>query len=310
MSHAILFPGQGSQRVGMLADLAEQRPLIRTTYEEASEVLGYDLWRTIQDGPPDDLDRTVVTQPALLAAGIAIWRVYRAEGGRLPAFFAGHSLGEYTALVAAHALDFADAVRLVEQRGRFMEEAAADRPGAMLAIVGLDDTRVETLCTEASGTEERAVAANYNAPGQVVVAGHQAAIRRLDEAARAAGAKRVVELAVSVPSHTPLMHEATRRLRMELEALTWHEPARPVVHNATARPANDPRGIRDALAQQLDHPVRWTDSVRWLVHQGIDTCFECGPGKVLCGLVRRINRNLTAIPLSDPSQLEEALNHE
>ncbi|RMD80260.1 MAG: [acyl-carrier-protein] S-malonyltransferase [Gammaproteobacteria bacterium] len=304
---AMVFPGQGSQAVGMLAELGRAFPVVRETFEEASEALGLDLWRLAQEGPEEELNRTERTQPALLAAGVAVWRAWRDQGGPAPAAMAGHSLGEYTALVCAGALGLAEGVRLVAARGRYMQEAVPEGRGAMAALLGLADEAVEALCREASAGGELVVPANYNAPGQVVVAGHAPAVARVAAAARAAGAKRVVPLAVSAPSHSPLMAPAAARLAGELAGVAWRPPEVPVVHNVDAQPHPEPDALRRALARQLTEPVRWTACVRRLAAEGAEAVVECGPGKVLCGLVRRIQRGLAAHPAGEPAALAAAL---
>ncbi len=303
---ACVFPGQGAQSVGMLAALAALCPLVEDTFAEASEALGYDLWRLVQEGPAERLDRTEHTQPAMLAAGIAVWRVWRSRGGPDPVVVAGHSLGEYTALVAAEALAFADAVALVAERGRLMQAAVPEGRGAMAAILGLDDAAVEALCAEHSG-DGVAEAVNYNAPGQVVIAGEREAVERVCAAARAAGARRVVPLAVSVPSHSSLMREAAARLAERLAGVALRAPRWPVLHNVDAAPRADAEGLRAALARQLHSPVRWTDTVRRFRAHGAEALLECGPGKVLTGLARRIDKGLPAYTVHDPESLEAAL---
>jgi [acyl-carrier-protein] S-malonyltransferase len=303
---AFVYPGQGSQSVGMLADLAASHPVVRETFAEASEVLGYDLWALAQNGPEADLSRTDRTQPALLAAGVAVWRAWQAAGGPAPARMAGHSLGEYTALVCAGSLEFTAAVRLVEARGRYMQDAVPQGEGAMAAVLGLDDAEVERVCAEAAQGQVVA-AANYNSPGQVVVAGHAAAVERSLALAKAAGAKRAVTLAVSVPSHCALMDPAARRLAADLADVTLAPPRVPVYHNADAAPAADPDAIRDALVRQLVGPVRWTECIRAMAADGARTFVEAGPGKVLTGLMRRIDKGLAAYAVLDPAGLEKAL---
>ncbi len=304
---ACVFPGQGAQSVGMLSALAAECPLVEDTFAEASEVLGRDLWRIVREGPAEVLDRTEHTQPAMLAAGIAVWRVWRSRGGPDPVALAGHSLGEYTALVAAEALSFADAVALVAERARLMQEAVPEGRGAMAAVLGLDDATVEALC---AGQRDAGVveAVNYNAPGQVVIAGERAAVEAVAEAARAAGARRVVPLAVSVPSHSSLMREAAARLGERLAGVAFRAPRWPVLHNVDARPRAGADEVREALARQLHSPVRWTETVRALREaHGAGALLECGPGKVLTGLARRIDRGLEAHAVHDPESLAAAL---
>ncbi|NIR61889.1 MAG: ACP S-malonyltransferase [Gammaproteobacteria bacterium] len=303
---AMVFPGQGSQSVGMLAALAEAEPSVEETFASASSVLGYDLWAVARDGPESELNRTQVTQPAMLAAGVAVWRVWQRHGGPTPAVMAGHSLGEYTALVCAGALELEIAVDLVAQRGAFMQEAVPEGEGAMAAILGLDDGAVEALCARAAD-DEVVAPANYNAPGQVVVAGQEAAVERVLTLAREAGAKRVVPLPVSVPSHCALMQPAAGRMAEILEEVRLRAPAIPVVHNADAREHADPEGVRAALTRQLDHPVRWVEVVRAMRRRGAGRMVEAGPGKVLVGLVKRIDRDLLGLPVFDPATLEQAL---
>lgn len=307
MSLGFIFPGQGSQAVGMLAELAQAHPQVGETFGEAGEVLGYDLWRVVQEGPEDELNRTQVTQPAMLAAGVAVWRVWRERGGPEPAIMAGHSLGEYTALVCADGIAFPDAVGLVAERGRLMQEAVPAGEGAMAAILGLDDDAVIDICGEAAG--DRVLAAvNFNAPGQVVIAGHSDAVARAVEATKAAGAKRAVTLPVSVPSHCALMTPAAEALSARLADVEVRPPRVPVVHNADVTAYDDPDRIREALARQLDHPVRWVETVRRMAADGAGRLVEAGPGKVLVGLNRRIERRMPAQPVFDPATLDEALS--
>lgn len=306
MSFGCVFPGQGSQAVGMLAALADREPVVGEVFAEAGEALGYDLWKLCQDGPEADLNATDRTQPALLAAGYAVWRVWEGRGGPAPALVAGHSLGEYTALVCAGSLDFAAAVRLVEHRGRLMQEAVPMGVGAMAAIIGLDDEGVRAACERSAG-DEVVEAVNFNAPGQVVIAGHAAAVERAGAAAREAGAKRIVQLPVSVPSHCRLMKPAAERMAKRLADTPIRRPAIPVIQNATARPADDPESIRDALARQLHSPVRWVESLQYAADSGVTRIFEFGPGKVLGGLTKRIDTRLIGTSVNDPDSLDTAL---
>jgi len=303
---AFVFPGQGSQSVGMLADLAAHYPQVAETFGIASQVLGYDLWALVQDGPEQELNLTHKTQPAMLAAGVAVWRVWQARGGVLPAVMAGHSLGEYTALVCAEALALEVAIELVAARGRFMQEAVPAGVGGMAAILGLDDAAVIELCDRAAQGEVLA-AANFNSPGQVVVAGSAAAVMRLTELAKQAGAKRTVVLPVSVPSHCALMQPAAERLAERLAEVAIEKPRIPVLHNADVAAHDEPAAIRDALVRQLYSPVRWVETVRGMANQGIDTLVECGPGKVLAGLNRRIARDMKAVSAFDPASVDQAL---
>ncbi|MHB8247423.1 MAG: ACP S-malonyltransferase [Acidithiobacillus sp.] len=305
-SIAFVFPGQGSQSLGMLADLAATHPLVQEVFAEASAALGVDLWQLIQEGPVERLNQTRFTQPAMLAAGYAVYRVWEEEGGGAPDFVAGHSLGEYTALVAAEALDFADAVRLVAERGRLMQEAVPEGMGSMAAVIGLGDDELRQLCQQEAQGDVLAPA-NFNAPGQVVVAGTQAAVERLMEAARAAGAKRVVLLPVSVPSHCALMQGAAEAFRAALAATTLRSPRVMVVHNVDVQSHNDVAAIREALVRQIYSPVRWTESIRHLARQGATTFLELGPGRVLSGLGKRIEPSLTMLHVEDGKSLKTAL---
>ncbi|MCG6943223.1 MAG: ACP S-malonyltransferase [Thiohalocapsa sp.] len=303
---AFLFPGQGSQSVGMLADLADAYPQVRETFAEASAVLGRDVWSLAAEGPAERLDQTENTQPAMLAAGVAVWRCWQARGGATPAAMAGHSLGEYTALVCADALDFADAIGLVAERAQLMQAAVPAGEGAMAAILGLDDAQVVEVCAEqAHGEVLEAV--NFNAPGQVVIAGGKAAVERGVAAAKAAGARRAVVLPVSVPSHCALMRDSGERLAERLAATKLRLPAVPVLHNVSVAIAEDPDTLRDLLAQQLYSPVRWVETIRALAGMGITTAVEAGPGKVLAGLGKRIDKTITTLPVFDPAGLDHAL---
>lgn len=309
MTFAIVFPGQGSQSVGMLGELAAALPVVRETFSAAGEVVGYDLWQVVSEGPDERLNATACTQPALLTAGIAVWRAWQERGGPQPAALAGHSLGEYTALVAAGALDFEEAVALVEFRGRAMQDAVPSGAGAMAAILGLDDDAVRAACREAAGEGDIVEAANFNAPGQVVVAGHSLAVERALEAAKARGAKRAVLLPVSVPSHCMLMRPAAAQLAERLQSVTIRTPRLPVVHNVDAETHSEPDAIRGALVAQLDQPVRWVDCVRRLRTTGASRLFELGPGRVLTGLAKRIDRELEAAAVYDPATLDNALKN-
>ena len=303
---AFVFPGQGSQSLGMLAELGERHALVRETFAEASEGAGVDLWALAQQGPEDQLNRTEFTQPALLAAGIAVWRVWQACGGAQPARLAGHSLGEYTALVAAGALTLADAARLVRLRGQLMQDAAPAGTGAMAAVLGAEDALVQEVCAAASG-EEVVVPANFNSPGQIVIGGHAAAVDRALALLAERGVRKAVKLAVSVPSHTPLMREAANRLSDAMSTLDWRAPQLPVVQNVDAQVRDSIESIRDALVRQLYLPVRWTECVQALAAEGSTRIAECGPGKVLAGLVKRIDKALDARALGTPAELDAAL---
>lgn len=303
---AVVFPGQGSQSVGMLAELAAAYPVVRETFEEASTVLGYDLWQLVQHGPEEALGQTEKTQPALLAAGVAIWRVWQFCGGDNPGWLAGHSLGEYTALVASESIHFADAVALVATRGRLMQEAVPAGTGAMAALLGLEDAAVREVCSQASA-DQVVEAVNLNAPGQVVIAGHTQAVERAIEIANERGAKRAVSLPVSVPSHCSLMRPAAQKFGAQLDHISISLPAIPVLHNVDASNRSDVSTIRQALVEQLYSPVRWAESVRRLAAEGVELVLEMGPGKVLSGLIRRIDRTLDVMAVLDPAGLDKAL---
>jgi [acyl-carrier-protein] S-malonyltransferase len=304
---AMVFPGQGSQSVGMLSALARTFPQVVKAYQEAGEVLGYDLWRLVMEGPEAELNRTDRTQPAMLVAGVAVWRIWRARGGRRPAVMAGHSLGEYTALVCAEALSFADAVSLVADRGRCMQEAVPAGSGAMAAILGLDDAVVIDVCTRAA--EGRVVAAvNFNSPGQVVIAGDAPAVQRAMELAKARGAKRALPLPVSVPSHCELMRSAAERFAGQLQRTTIRPPTIPVIQNVDVMAHDTPDAIREALKQQMYSPVQWVRTIEAMHDDGIQKIIEAGPGKVLAGLCKRIHKGLEAVAVYDPDSLNAALN--
>lgn len=304
---AFVFPGQGSQSPGMLAELAAIHPQIRDTFAEASEGAGVDLWALSQPGCEEQLNRTEFTQPALLAAGIAVWRVWQAQGGPMPARMAGHSLGEYTALVAAGALPLADGAKLVRERGRLMQAAVPAGIGAMAAVLGAEDDVVVEVCGAVSG-EEVVVPANYNSPGQIVIGGHAGAVDRAIAALAERGVRKAVKLAVSVPSHTPLMREAANRLGEVMAGLAWSAPGLPVVQNVDAGARDSVAAIRDALQRQLYLPVRWTECMQALIAAGTTRMAECGPGKVLAGLAKRIDKSLDARALGMPADFDAALN--
>ena len=303
---AITFPGQGSQSVGMLAGLAESFTIVRDTFDEASDALGSDLWKLSQNGPAEDLNRTRNTQPAMLSAGVAVWRVWIAQGGPMPALMAGHSLGEYTAMVASGVIDFADAVKLVAERGRLMQEAVPQGTGAMAAILGLEDDSVRQICSEAAQGEV-AAAVNFNSPGQVVIAGNAAAVARAIELAKAAGAKRALPLDVSVPSHCALMTGAADELYAQMQGMQFRSPSVRVIHNVNVDNSDDVGQIKQLLREQLFSPVRWVETVQAIAREGAATLIEAGPGKVLSGLCKRIDKNLNALPVLDGATLEKAL---
>ena len=303
---ALVFPGQGSQSIGMLAELSELHPSIKTTFEEASDGAGVDLWALSQAGPEEMLGRTEYTQPALLAAGIAVWRLWQHQGGATPAVLAGHSLGEYTALVAAGALSLKDGAHLVRIRGQLMQDAAPAGVGAMAAVLGADDALVEAVCTEASGAQV-VVPANYNSPGQIVIGGDAAAVDRALALLAERGVRKAVKLAVSVPSHTPLMREAANRLAHTMAGLHWKVPALPVVQNVDAQVHASVDAICDALVRQLYLPVQWNGCVQALAARGVNRIGECGPGKVLAGLIKRIDKSLDARALGTPAEFAAAI---
>ena len=308
MAFAMVFPGQGSQSVGMLAALSEQEPLVCETFAEASAVLGYDLWQLCQQGPEDQLSITEKTQPAMLTAGVATWRVWRKHGGAMPSAMAGHSLGEYTALVCAGALDFKTAVELVRFRGQAMQSAVPSGQGAMAAILGLEDADVVAACADAAQGEV-VQAANFNSPGQVVIAGQKSAVERAIEVLKNKGAKRALILPVSVPSHTELMRPAAVQLAERLSGIEFKTPET-AVYTVGMRTHSSAADIRQALFDQLVGPVRWTDCVKTILQTGVNMLIECGPGKVLTGLNRRIDRNkdIAMLAIEDSASLAEALN--
>ncbi len=303
---AFLFPGQGSQSVGMLSGLDDYENAIRATFDEAGEALGRDLGALVREGPESELNRTEWTQPAMLAADIALWRIHRQLGGPMPDAMAGHSLGEYAALVAAGSIGYTDAIRVVHRRGRLMQAAVAEGEGSMAAVLGLDDADVERICGEVSAADSVVVAANYNAPGQIVIAGHATAVDRAVDACSAAGARRAMKLPVSVPSHTPLMQSATDDLADALADIEVRAPGCPVLHNLDRKPRDAPASIRRALVDQLTHPVHWTGTIRSLVDDGFARFVECGPGRVLCGLGKRIERSADWLALEQAGALGDA----
>lgn len=312
MSFAFVFPGQGSQSVGMLAQLAGAEPLVQETFAEASDVLGYDLWKLCQGGPEEELGKTERTQPAMLAAGVATWRVWRKHGGGLPGAMSGHSLGEYSALVCSGALDFRTAVGLVQFRGQAMQAAVPAGQGAMAAILGLDDADVEAACREAAqanGVGEVVQAANFNSPGQVVIAGAAAAVDRAIEAAKAKGAKRAIKLPVSVPSHSALMKPAADRFGEKLQQVKFAVPEVRDIYTVDVRKHGDETSIRKALVEQLVKPVRWTETIQAILKDGARVIVECGPGRVLTSLNRRIERNkeIAMLAIEDAESLQQAL---
>ena len=302
---AFVFPGQGSQSVGMLAELAELHPQVREAFSEASDGAGVDLWALSQGGPEEMLNRTEYTQPALLAGSIGVWRAWQALGGAQPAVLAGHSLGEYTALVAAGALSLHDGAHLVRLRGQLMQEAAPAGVGAMAAVLGAEDALVLEVCAEAAGSQVL-VPANYNSPGQIVIGGDAAAVDRAMALLAEKGVRKAVKLAVSVPSHTPLMREAANRLAETMRGLAWQAPRLPVVQNVDAKVHDGVEAIAQALVQQLYQPVQWTGCVQALAARGVTRIAECGPGKVLTGLIKRIDKTIDGRSLATPGDVEAA----
>lgn len=302
---AWVFPGQGSQSVGMLADLAAEFPDIQNTFSEASEALGYDLWDVTQNDSDGQLNQTQVTQPALLTASVAIWRVLMSLGKAKPDYLAGHSLGEYSALVCAGVLSLQDGVRLVQSRGNYMQQAVPAGTGAMYAIIGLDDQVIIDICAQVSQANNQVVAAvNFNSPGQVVIAGNKEAAEIAANQCKEQGAKRALPLAVSVPSHCALMQPAAKQLEESLKALTFNTPVIPVVNNVDVAIASQAEAIQDALVRQLYCPVRWTESVQFLASQGVTQVFEIGPGKVLTGLTKRIDKTLSGDAINTPDAVK------
>ncbi|MGE4533664.1 ACP S-malonyltransferase [Halomonas sp.] len=303
---ALVFPGQGSQQVGMLRELAERYSVVGTTFEEASEALGYDLWQVVQEGPAEALNATACTQPALLTASVAIWRIWQELEGPRPASMAGHSLGEYSAMVCAGVMPFAEGVRLVKLRGEAMQAAVPAGQGAMAAILGLDDATVEQACAEAAQGDVVS-AVNYNAPGQVVIAGSKAAVERAIAGCQAAGAKRAMPLPVSVPSHCALMAPAAERLAEAMDGVALKAPRYTVIQNVDAQAHADVETLRTRLIEQLYRPVRWTECVEAMSARGAEVFIECGPGKVLTGLGKRIARGSKGLAVNDPDSLDAAL---
>ena len=303
---AFIFPGQGSQKVGMLADLAAAYPVVEETFAQASEVLGYNLWQLSQEGPQEELNKTECTQPLLLTSSVAIWRVWQQEGGALPVLLTGHSLGEWSALVCAGIVQFQDAVKIVQLRGRYMQEAVPAGEGAMAAIIGLDDAAINKACDEAAQGDVVA-AVNFNSPGQVVIAGSAAAVERASELCKEAGAKRAMPLPVSAPFHTSLMKPAADRLLGTINETVFAAPEIPVIHNVTAGSESDPEAIKRLMFEQIYTPVPWVDCTKALVAAGIEVAVECGPGKVLAGLCKRIDKSISAYGAEAPADIEKSL---
>ena len=306
---AMVFPGQGSQAVGMLAELAEQYPIVTETFAQASDVLGYSLWDLVQNGPEEELNKTWKTQPALLAASVAIWRVWQEKQGKMPQMMAGHSLGEYSALVCAGVIVFAAAIKLVELRGKLMQEAVPAGTGAMYAIIGLDNDAIAKACEEAAQGQVVSPV-NFNSPGQVVIAGNKEAVERAGVLCKEAGAKRALPLAVSVPSHCALMKPAADKLAVALQEIEFKQPEIQVVNNVDVIAQTDANAIRDALVRQLYNPVRWTETVELIAEKGITQLLEIGPGKVLTGLTKRISKEMNAAAVNDIASLDVALGND
>lgn len=306
---AFVFPGQGSQAVGMLSEIAQSYPQVRQTFDKASAILGKDLWELVFEGPEDELNQTQNTQPAMLAAGVAMWEVWCQQSDIRPTWMAGHSLGEYSALVCSGALDFEDAVKLVEERARLMQEAVPAGVGAMAAILGLEDEQVIDICAKAANNEVVS-AVNFNSPGQVVIAGHKTAVERAAEAAKATGAKRAVLLPVSVPSHCALMASAADKLASSLQDTAIATPKITLIHNVDVLPHEGSEAIRKALKEQLYQPVRWVETINYLSANGVTAFVECGPGKVLTGLNKRIAKDAVHLAIYDPETLNNVIKIE
>ena len=308
MNIVVVFPGQGSQSIGMLSDYAETWPQIEETFKEASDVLGYDCWDIVCNGPAEKINKTEITQPIMLAADIAVMRVMAQQCLLMPMVFAGHSLGEYAALVAAEAISFADAIKLVAKRGQLMQAAVPEGEGAMAAIIGLNDEAVITICEQVSSELGAPVeAVNFNSPGQVVIAGATAAVDKAMELLKEEGAKRALPLPVSVPSHSSLMKPAADELAEYLKGVTINTPKVQVIHNVDAKSHDDPDDIRDALVKQLHNPVQWTHTIQ-IITDGADVVVECGPGKVLGGLTRRINKEVKSYSLDSMASMQKFLD--
>jgi len=304
---AFVFPGQGSQSVGMLAPLADEYSSIQQLFSRASDVLGYDLWALAQSGPQEQLNLTEQTQPLLLTSSVAIWQVWQSLGGSVPALMVGHSLGEYSALVCSGVIDFDAAVSLVRDRGKFMQQAVPQGVGAMSAVLGLDDQVIVSICQDVSVDGNVVEAVNFNSPGQVVVAGNADAVSKAADLLKKAGAKRVAPLPVSAPFHTSLMKPAAEQLAVAIAKVEFQAPTIPIVHNVHASIESDPGKIRQLMVEQTASPVRWTQSIEFMVARGVERVVECGPGKVLSGLCRRIHKPLSASAIETPDALQATL---
>jgi len=307
MKFAYVFPGQGSQSVGMMAELAEEYPVVTDLFSKASDVLGYDLWKVVQQGPAEKLNKTQVTQPAMLTAGVAVYEILKSKFDEAPAMMAGHSLGEYTALVCAGSIAFEDAVKLVAERGRLMQEAVPDGVGAMAAILGLEDAVIKDICKTASDDNFAVQAVNFNSPGQVVIAGNIQAVETAMAIAKDAGARRALKLPVSVPSHSNLMEDAAKKLAEYLKNVKIKKSEVPVLQNVAARAHAKPADIKKGLVKQLHNPVLWVDTVNNLIADGTEATIECGPGKVLLGLNKRINKDIAHYSINDVASLNQVL---
>ncbi|MGL4205089.1 MAG: ACP S-malonyltransferase [Aeromonadaceae bacterium] len=303
---AIAFPGQGSQSVGMLADMAAEYPVVKATFDEASQVLGYDLFQLVMEGPAEELNKTWRTQPALLTSSVALWRVWQELGGPQPAVMAGHSLGEYSALVCSGALAFTDAVKLVELRGLAMQEAVPEGVGAMSAIIGLENDVIAENCRQAAQGQVVSPV-NFNSPGQVVIAGHKEAVERANALMKESGAKRALPLPVSVPSHCALMQPAADKLAVALAEIELQSPAIPVINNVDVVTEAEPAKIKSAMVRQLFSPVRWTETVEAMANDGVELAIEMGPGKVLSGLAKRIDKRVEGVAANDPASMQDVL---
>jgi [acyl-carrier-protein] S-malonyltransferase len=304
---AFVCSGQGSQKIGMLSEMAAESPLLKDTFTEASSVLGYDLWDLCQNGEQEQINQTEVTQPLMLTASVALWRIWQEKGGVMPGWLAGHSLGEWSALVCAEVLAFSDAVNLVRNRGAFMQEAVPKGEGAMAAVLGIEDEQLKQICKQAS-TEGVVEAVNFNSPGQIVIAGSAKAVDKAIELLKEAGCKRAMLLPVSAPFHTSLMKPAAEKMAPLIEQTDFCSPRIPVIHNYHAQTENNPEVIKQLMVKQIDHPVLWVDCIKNLQSQGVSITVECGPGNVLCGLSKRIDKSIQSFALENPSGMQSALD--